>query len=74
MTENYTALSRFADALGFDMGNTNSKSQAELFNGFARGITRGCKGQPEMQNCYIVEDLTTEAKDWLKNLAGFLND
>ena len=74
MTENYTALSRFADAIGFDMGNTDSRSQAELLNGFARSLDRCTHGQPENQNCYIVEDLTPGAKSWIKNIAGFLND
>jgi len=73
MSDNYTAVQRFADALGFDVGQTNSKVQAELLNGLARGLSRGQQRiDVERQNCYIVEDLTRQAKDYLTELVGMI--
>lgn len=73
MSETYTAMRRMSDAIGFDIGMGDSKAQAELFNGFARGINRGCGNQllkVETQNAYIVEDLTPEAREYIMSLAG----
>ena len=71
MTDNYTAVQRMADAIGFDIAQANSKVQADLFNGLARGLSRIAQPQMvETQNAYIVDDLTAEARTYIVSLAG----
>jgi len=73
MTDNYTAVQRMADAIGFDVGQANSKVQADLLNGLARAMNRGQQHiEVERQNCYIVEDLTPEAREYITELAGMI--
>jgi len=73
MTDNYTAVQRMADAIGFDVGQANSKVQAELLNGLARAMNRGQERiNVERQNCYIVEDLTPQAREYITALAAMI--
>lgn len=70
----FTALERMSDAVGFDYGMHNSKVQADLLNGFTRGLMSmpfSDAGGADSQMCYIVDDLTPEARKTLVRLAQF---
>lgn len=74
MANIFTALERMADAVGFDYGNHNSKVQADLLNGFTRGLTAvpySDNGGPDTQMCYIAEDMTPDARKAIIRLAQF---
>lgn len=73
MSDNYTAVQRMADAIGFDIGAANSKVQADLLNGLARALYRGQQDiDVERQNCYIVDDMTPQARKYITELAGMI--
>ena len=73
MSAAFTSIERMADPIGFDIGNSNSKVQADLFNGLARGVCGGLqRREVEMQNAYITDDLTAQAKQWITNLAAMI--
>lgn len=68
----YTAIERLAEAVGRDIGRSNSKTQADLLNGLFTGMSAvpGAYAD-EMQAAYVVDDLTTRAKLWIILLARF---
>jgi len=75
----FTSLERFANAIGQDFGGSNSKTQADLFNGFADMYENSMhnKNDREMQAAYIAADLTPAAKRVLfvlSNMANFKED
>lgn len=73
MSTAYMAIERLAEPIGFDIGQSNSKVQADLLNGLARGMNSGCdRLAVERQNCYIVDELTPAARTWVKALASML--
>ena len=73
MSTAFTSIERMADPIGFDIGNSNSKVQADLLNGVARALWGGAdRREVEMQNAYITDDLTAQAKQWITNLAAMI--
>lgn len=67
-----SAVARLADEIGFDIGGEDSRTQADLFNGFARGWTMSMKNETDRgyQAAYVVDSLTPAARTVLTALAG----
>ena len=73
----FSAMERLAEPIGADFAMSDSKTQAALFNGFARMWERtdiSPNVDMNMQACYIAEDLTPAAKRVLTMLARFAVD
>ena len=66
-----TSIEKISEQIGFDIGNSDDETQANLINGFSRGIKRGCGNKIDMQICYIVDRLTPEAKEVIQLLQEY---
>jgi hypothetical protein len=62
---------RMAKEIGFDLGCSDDKTQAELFNAFANGLNTSCKGNASMQLYYMSKGLTIEAIEMLRELCEY---
>jgi hypothetical protein len=69
-----TSIEKIAEDIGFDIGNSDDITQANLLNGLGRGLTKGCGGRLDMQLCYIHEHLSKEAKIIIRDLGYFIAD
>lgn len=71
----FTSIERLANAIGQDIGASNSKTQADLFNGFANMYENSMhsKTDRELQAAYIAADLTPAAKRVLLVLSDMAN-
>lgn len=70
-----TSIEELADPIGFDIGNSDNVVQANLLNGFCRGLHNSMlnKSDRETQYSYIVDKLDTKAMSVLSEIVEFIN-
>ena len=70
-----TSIERLSEDIGFDIGTSDDVTQANLLNGFCRGLTNSIADNHklELQICYIVDKLDTKSHKVIKELAAFVN-
>lgn len=70
----YQAIHRMAALVGRDIAASDSKTQADLFNGFAEMFrtTMTSRLDREMQMAYIVTDLTPAAREFITHIASMV--
>jgi len=59
--------------IGKDIGHSSNDIQAKLLNGFCHSLGQISSHNRGTQLCYIVDELTPEAKNILKDLVGFID-
>ena len=72
-----TSIEKLAEDIGFDIGNSDSETQAKLLKGFARALSKigtNTNSNFETQLCYIEDDLDTNARQIIVALAEFCKD
>ncbi len=68
-----TSIEKLAEEIGFDIGNSDDVTQANLLNGFCRGLRNSMNSQKlDMQLSYIVDKLKPEAHKVLRALIDFI--
>ncbi len=69
-----TSIEELADPIGFDIGNSDNVVQANLLNGFCRGLQSSVpdKYRRETQLSYIVEKLDDKAMSVLSEIVEFI--
>ena len=68
-----SSIEKIAKDIGFDIGNSDDCVQSDLLNGLASGLSKiDSSHNYEMQACYIVEKLSTEALRMIEVLNGFV--
>lgn len=68
-----TSIEKLAEEIGFDIAQSDNVTQANLLNGFCKGLANSMDEHClEMQLCYIVEELNTKTSNVLKRLVKFL--
>ena len=69
-----TSIEELADPIGFDIGNSDNVVQANLLNGFCRGLQNSvpAKYRRETQLSYIVEKLDDKAMSVLSEIVEFI--
>jgi len=67
------SIEKLAAEIGFDIGNSDDITQANLINGLCKGLANSMNDRElEMQLCHIVDKLDSKAHKVLKGLAGFI--
>jgi hypothetical protein len=69
-----TSIEKISEDIGFDIGNSDDITQANLLNGLCRGMIKGCGERLDMQLCYVHEHLSKEAKKIIIELSYFIID
>jgi K+-transporting ATPase c subunit len=69
-----TSIEKLANDIGFDIGASNDVVQADLLNGFAKGLHDSItqNNQREMQVCYIANKLNNKTAKVLKMIVEFI--
>ena len=69
-----TSIEKMANAIGFDIGNSDDIVQSDLLNGFCEGIYNSMPDghKREMQICYITDKLTKKSSVIIEALHEFL--
>ena len=71
-----SAIQTVAEPIGFDIGNSDNVIQANLLNGFCRGLNSSMpnKNNLETQLCYISDKLDRNAEKVLLGLVEFIKN
>ena len=68
-----TSIEQLSESIGFDIGTSDNVTQANLLNGFCKGLANSMNDKAlEMQLCYIVEKLDPKTENVLKGLVEFI--
>ena len=68
-----TSIEKLSEEIGFDIGNSDDITQANLLNGFCRGLKNSMNSQKlDMQLAYMVDKLKPETHKVLKTLIDFI--
>jgi len=68
-----TSIEKMASDIGFDIGMSDDITQANLLNGFCKGIGKIQSNRDrEMQICYIEERLTNESRNIITEIYKFV--
>lgn len=69
-----TSVEKLADSIGFDIANSDDEAQANLLNGFCKGLANSMqKNDLNTQLCYIADKLNSKTTAILKELVKFIN-
>ena len=69
-----TSIEKLSEEIGFDIGNSDDVTQANLLNGFCRGLANSMNDRKlEMQLAYIVDKLKPETHKVMKALIDFIS-
>lgn len=75
MSRIISSVEKMAEDIGFDIANSDNITQAKLFNGFSKGWRLLMdNNEIDMQICYMVKELTPEAKNTLIKIAEFCKE
>lgn len=66
-----SSVEKLAGDIGFEIGTSDDITQANLLNGFCKGIANSME-KPDMQLCYIADKLSGKSGDVLKQLVEFI--
>tara|TARA_R110000751_G_scaffold40865_1_gene96434 strand:- start:166 stop:399 length:234 start_codon:yes stop_codon:yes gene_type:complete len=68
-----TSIEKLAKEIGFDIGCSDDVVQADLLNGFCKGIANSMQeSNRETQLCYIADKLDNKTNKVLKALVEFI--
>ena len=68
-----TSIEKLAKEIGFDIGCSDDVVQADLLNGFCKGIANSMQeSNRETQLCYIADKLDNKTNKVLKYLVEFI--
>jgi len=69
-----TSIEKISEAIGYDIGASDDETQANLLNGFCKGLDNSINtdGKVDLQICYIVENLTPQSDRIIKLIASFI--
>jgi len=68
-----TSIEKLADSIGFDIANSDDETQANLLNGFCKGLANSMqKNDLNTQLCYIADKLDAKTSEVLKELVEFI--
>lgn len=69
------SVQKLAKEIGKDIGRSDNQVQADLLNGFAYGFKNNGmqKCQEELQLSYVVDHLSHEAKELIKQLYNLVS-
>ena len=68
-----TSIEKLAKEIGFDIGCSDDVVQADLLNGFCKGISNSMQeANRETQLCYIADKLDNKTSEVLKALVEFI--
>jgi len=69
-----SSVEKLAESIGFDIAHSNDEIQANLINGFCRGLNCAMDDQSkETQICYMVDRLSPETESILRTILAFLD-
>ena len=53
-----SSVEKMAESIGFDIGNSDDETQANLLNGFCNGMANSMQDNKlDVQICYVVDKL-----------------
>jgi len=68
-----TSIEKLASEIGWDIGNSDDNTQANLLNGFCKALSNSMdKRNREMQICYIVNKLDRNTMEVIEEFMGFI--
>jgi len=69
-----SSIEKISDSIGFDIGTSDDVTQANLLNGFCRGLHNSMTDDHirDLQFTYIADKLTPDTKKVLKRLIEFI--
>lgn len=68
-----TSVELMAEAIGFDIANSDDHTQANLLNGLGKGFHTYNDRNYDMQLAYVNTKLTPHAKEFIRKLADYVN-
>mgnify|MGYP003405309419 FL=1 len=67
------SIEKLAAEIGFDIGNSDDITQANLINGLCKGLANSMNERKlEMQLCYVADKLDEKSRKILKGLVEFI--
>ena len=69
-----TSIELISEQIGFDIAMSDDKVQADLLNGLGRGFNIMPHNSRSMQISYLIQHLSPQAKQLIKELNDYLND
>lgn len=71
-----STVEKMANPIGFEIGSSDDVTQAELLNGFCRGLDNSIRDSEKfaMQICYIVDKLDKKSEKVLLEIAEFIKE
>jgi len=68
-----SSVEKLSETIGFDIGNSDDETQANLLNGFCEGLVNSMREDKlQKQICYLVEHLNNKSHKVLKEIAEFI--
>jgi len=68
-----TSIEKLAEEIGFDIGMSDDVTQANLLNGFCKGLSNSMiEAKRSTQICYIVDKLEKKSDNILQEMAEFI--
>ena len=68
-----TSIEKLAKEIGFDIGCSDDVIQADLLNGFCKGISNSMQeSNRETQLCYVADKLDNKTAEVLEALVEFI--
>jgi hypothetical protein len=69
-----SSIEKLSDSIGFEIGTSDDITQANLLNGFCKGLSNSIlqKSDMEMQMCYIADKLNDTTENVLIGLVEFI--
>ena len=67
-----TSIEKLAESVGFDIAHSDDQVQADLLNGFARGLKTLNDSALGMQLCYMSDKFSKDTDKLILALAEFI--
>jgi len=70
-----SSFEKFAETIGFEIGVSDDVTQANLINGFCKGLANSIEDghKLELQLCFIADKLDAKTAKVLKALVAFID-
>lgn len=69
-----TSIELISEQIGFDIAMSDDKVQADLLNGLGRGFNIMSPINRSTQISYLIQHLSPQAKQLIKEINDYLND
>jgi hypothetical protein len=69
-----STIENMANPIGFEIGTSDDRTQAELLNGFCKGLKNSMpdKSNLNMQLCYIADKLDSNTENLLLEIVEYV--